>query len=65
MIYAGWLDLDDPVVMAKARDDPHDAREGMRAADSMHETGTDDEAFTQVRPTSESRRFRHRRRSTP
>jgi hypothetical protein len=31
-------DLDDPVVMAKAWDDPHDTREGMRAADSMNET---------------------------
>jgi hypothetical protein len=31
-------DLDDPVVMAKAWDGPHDTREGVRAADSMHET---------------------------
>jgi hypothetical protein len=30
--------LDDPAVTAKAWDDPHDIREGMRAADSMHET---------------------------
>jgi hypothetical protein len=31
-------DLDDPVVMAKAWDDPRDTRGGVRAAESMHET---------------------------
>lgn len=31
-------DLDDPVVMARAWADPNDTREGMRAANSMHET---------------------------
>ena len=31
-------DLDDPAVMATAWDDPYDTHEGMRAADSMHET---------------------------
>jgi hypothetical protein len=31
-------DLDDPAVMAKAWDDPHDTGEGMRAAGSIHET---------------------------
>jgi hypothetical protein len=31
-------DLDDPVVMAKAWDDPHDTRGGVRAADSTHKT---------------------------
>jgi hypothetical protein len=36
---ACW-DLDDPAVMAKAWDDPHDTGEGMRAAGSIHETAT-------------------------
>ena len=31
-------DLDDPVVMAKAWDDPHYTGEGIHAGDSMHET---------------------------
>jgi hypothetical protein len=31
-------DLVDPVVMARAWGDPDDTREGMRAANSMHET---------------------------